>query len=62
VKCESPCYELCRVNVDVVNPFPEGGKFRVVLVESLSEGGGQGGQATTSIMGARKKNKPKKVR
>lgn len=34
VKCTSPCYELNRINLTVTNPFPEGGEFHIVLVES----------------------------
>lgn len=34
IKCESPCYELEKINVEVTNPFPEAGEFRIVLVEA----------------------------
>ncbi|XP_074645875.1 cilia and flagella-associated protein 47-like isoform X2 [Tubulanus polymorphus] len=34
VKCESHCYELHNIAVEVMNPFPHGGKFRIVLVEA----------------------------
>ncbi|XP_053397416.1 cilia- and flagella-associated protein 47-like isoform X4 [Mercenaria mercenaria] len=34
IKCESPCYELEKINLDVTNPFSEAGEFRIVLVEA----------------------------
>ena len=34
IKCESPCYGLEKICFDVTNPFPEGGEFRIVLVEA----------------------------
>ncbi|XP_035825915.1 cilia- and flagella-associated protein 47 [Aplysia californica] len=34
VKVDSPCYELERVMLEVVNPFPEAGEFRIILIES----------------------------
>ncbi|CAL1538368.1 unnamed protein product [Lymnaea stagnalis] len=33
-KVESPCYELKKIMLEVTNPFPEGGDFRIVLIES----------------------------
>lgn len=37
VKCESPCYELEKINIDVTNPFDEAGDFRIVLVEASGQ-------------------------
>ncbi|XP_052808119.1 cilia- and flagella-associated protein 47-like isoform X2 [Mya arenaria] len=34
LQCESPCYELEKINIEVTNPFSEGGEFRIVLVEA----------------------------
>ncbi|XP_052240686.1 cilia- and flagella-associated protein 47-like isoform X3 [Dreissena polymorpha] len=34
IQCESPCYELEKINIDVTNPFAEAGEFRIVLVEA----------------------------
>ena len=34
VKCESPCYEAQSVPIEVMNPFPEGGVFRIVVIEA----------------------------
>ncbi|XP_041462969.1 cilia- and flagella-associated protein 47-like isoform X1 [Lytechinus variegatus] len=34
IKCESPCFELQKVDVAIVNPFNEAGEFRIVLVEA----------------------------
>lgn len=34
IKCESPCFELQKVDVAIVNPFDEAGEFRIVLVEA----------------------------
>lgn len=34
VQCESPCYELEKIRLDVANPFNEAGEFRIVLVEA----------------------------
>ena len=36
VKCESPCYELHKVELEVTNPFDQPGEFRLVLVEAKS--------------------------
>ena len=37
IKCESPLYEINKVDLDVSNPFPHKGKFRVVLVEARGQ-------------------------
>ena len=37
IKTESPCYELERIPLKVINPFDEGGEFRVVLVEASAD-------------------------
>jgi hypothetical protein len=37
IKCESPCYELERIQLNITNPFNEGGEFRIVLVEASSD-------------------------
>ncbi|KAL4233464.1 hypothetical protein ACF0H5_008145 [Mactra antiquata] len=37
VTCESPCYELEKINIDVTNPFDEAGDFRIVLVEASGQ-------------------------
>ena len=37
VKIESPCYELNKHSIEVVNPFPQAGDFRIVLVEAKSD-------------------------
>ncbi|XP_059154686.1 cilia- and flagella-associated protein 47-like isoform X2 [Physella acuta] len=34
LKTESPCYELKKLLMDVVNPFQESGDFKIVLIES----------------------------
>lgn len=34
IKCQSHCYELEKVTLDVTNPFNESGEFRIVLVEA----------------------------
>ncbi|XP_063136439.1 cilia- and flagella-associated protein 47 isoform X2 [Rattus norvegicus] len=36
LKCKSPCYQWKEVIVNVKNPFPSGGDFRVILVESTT--------------------------
>ncbi|XP_049985737.1 cilia- and flagella-associated protein 47 isoform X2 [Alexandromys fortis] len=36
LKCKSPCYQWKEVSVNVKNPFPAGGDFRVILVESTT--------------------------
>ncbi|XP_055888207.1 cilia and flagella-associated protein 47-like isoform X1 [Biomphalaria glabrata] len=36
VKVESPCYEMKKFTIDVVNPFHEAGEFLIALVESSS--------------------------
>ncbi|KAI0223616.1 Cilia- and flagella-associated protein 47 [Lamellibrachia satsuma] len=54
VKCETPCYSLTKVAIEVKNPFPYDGEFRIVLVESkamlISEEQGAG-----AIYGTRKR-------
>ncbi|XP_063101752.1 cilia- and flagella-associated protein 47 isoform X3 [Cavia porcellus] len=35
-KCETPCYQWKQVTVSLKNPFPTGGKFNVILVESTT--------------------------
>jgi hypothetical protein len=37
IKCESPLYEINKVDLDISNPFPHKGEFRVVLVEARGE-------------------------
>lgn len=37
IKCESPLYEINKIELDVSNPFPVSGKFRVVLVEARGD-------------------------
>ena len=37
IKCESPLYEINKVDLDVSNPFPREGRFRVVLVEARGQ-------------------------
>ena len=34
MKFVSPCYELKKVFLQVKNPFPLGGKFRMMIVET----------------------------
>ena len=34
MKCETPCYTLTQVTIEVKNIFPSDGEFRIVLVES----------------------------
>ncbi|XP_026640708.1 cilia- and flagella-associated protein 47-like [Microtus ochrogaster] len=36
LKCKSPCYQWKEVSVNVKNPFPVGGDFNVILVESTT--------------------------
>ncbi|GAB1302928.1 Cilia and flagella-associated protein 47 [Apodemus speciosus] len=36
LKCKSPCYQWKEVSVNVKNPFPSGGDFQVILVESTT--------------------------
>ncbi|XP_030010449.1 cilia- and flagella-associated protein 47-like [Sphaeramia orbicularis] len=36
VKCSSPCYKLKEIQLPVTNPFTKEGKFRVVLMDSVS--------------------------
>ncbi|XP_072708577.1 cilia- and flagella-associated protein 47 [Ciconia boyciana] len=36
LKCTSPCYELKKVILNVINPFRNDGVFRVILLESTS--------------------------
>lgn len=33
MQCEAPCYELEKVPLTILNPFDEGGEFRIMLVE-----------------------------
>ncbi|XP_071134806.1 cilia- and flagella-associated protein 47-like isoform X3 [Mytilus edulis] len=37
IKCESPCYELERIQLTITNPFNEGEDFRIVLVEASTD-------------------------
>ena len=60
MKVESPCYELHKVPLEVTNPFPCGGDFKIVLLESPEDGAGSMGSQTT-LMGQKKK-KAKKIR
>ncbi|XP_022089961.1 cilia- and flagella-associated protein 47-like isoform X2 [Acanthaster planci] len=62
VKCESPCYELHKVELEVTNPFNQAGEFRIVLVEAKSPF--PGSDATTQKTGLlnQKQGGPKKVR
>lgn len=62
IKCSSPCYELHRIPIEVTNPFPQGGDFRIMLVESKEDflnvhGVGAPGASAPKA----KKKKPKKV-
>ncbi|XP_069746190.1 cilia- and flagella-associated protein 47-like isoform X2 [Narcine bancroftii] len=34
IKCESPCYEQKRIQLNITNPFNEKGDFRVILLEN----------------------------
>ncbi|XP_030107333.1 cilia and flagella-associated protein 47 isoform X1 [Mus musculus] len=36
IKCKAPCYQWKEVTVNVKNPFPSGGDFHVILVESTT--------------------------
>lgn len=54
IKCESPCYELERIILDVQNPFSEGGDFRIVLVEA------KGNMMLNSTTGSTELIKPKR--
>jgi hypothetical protein len=57
VKVESPCYELHKVPLEVTNPFPQGGDFKIVLLETKEDSVG----SQTSLI-AQKKKKSKKIR
>ena len=63
LKCESPCYELFKVELEVTNPFEDGGEFRIVLVEDKAPfpGAGTKGTSKTGLLG-QKQDSPKKVR
>ncbi|KAK3096977.1 hypothetical protein FSP39_005325 [Pinctada imbricata] len=37
IKCDSACYELEKIPITVINPFSEGGEFRIVLVEASAD-------------------------
>ncbi|PIK59126.1 hypothetical protein BSL78_03931 [Apostichopus japonicus] len=56
IQCESPCYQLKRVDLEIFNPFKESGEFKIVLAEtvSLTDGGGSNGPT--------KKNSVKRIR
>lgn len=56
IRFESPCYDLNKIPIEVTNPFPQAGKFKVVLVESRGALPGQ-----TRDFG-KKKKKVKKAR
>ncbi|XP_072178621.1 cilia- and flagella-associated protein 47-like [Diadema setosum] len=60
IKCESPCFELQKVDLAVVNPFKESGEFRIVLVEAKTPFPG----SDTKQKGLLKNSKgaPKKIR
>lgn len=55
IKCESPLYEINKVDLDISNPFAHKGKFRVVLVEAR-------GQLTGSSSGKEKRTKIKPIK
>ena len=60
MKCEAPCYELTKVPIEVTNPFPESGAFRIILVEGRSKLPGQ--VQSIDLMKSKKSAKPKKVK
>ncbi|XP_033635373.1 cilia- and flagella-associated protein 47-like isoform X1 [Asterias rubens] len=62
VKCESPCYELHKVELDVTNPFDEGGEFRIVLVEPKTSFPGTDAKTQKTGLLNSKQGAPKKVR
>ncbi|XP_071954714.1 cilia- and flagella-associated protein 47-like isoform X2 [Antedon mediterranea] len=64
IKCESPCYELNKVEIDVINPFDEDCEFRMVLVEANDTFPSMpSASKTTGLMKTKTdKTKPKKVR
>nr|XP_039264663.1 cilia- and flagella-associated protein 47-like isoform X2 [Styela clava] len=34
IKCQTACYEPKKLDLKVMNPFPEGGNFKIILIES----------------------------
>ena len=56
VICESQCYELKSVPIEVTNPFPEAGNFRIVVVEMKDD------LADKNQLVKPSKKKPKKAR
>ena len=59
IHCESPCYDLEKIRLDVENPFNEAGEFRIVLVEASGELLDPGKNAA---MMKRREKKKKRVR
>ncbi|XP_033113331.1 cilia- and flagella-associated protein 47-like isoform X2 [Anneissia japonica] len=64
IKCESPCYELNKVEIEVVNPFNKSAEFRIVLVEANETFPSMDLKSkTSSLMNTKgEKTRPKKVR
>ena len=63
MKCESPCYEFAKIELDVKNPFPQGGKFKILLAETTEDLPQSLGFTTKSLSKSltKKKSAPKKV-
>ncbi|KAL3884217.1 hypothetical protein ACJMK2_030436, partial [Sinanodonta woodiana] len=57
IKCESPCFELEKIPLEITNPFSEGGEFRIVLVEAS---GSLLNPSKHSMLMTKKKEKKKK--
>ncbi|ESO84826.1 hypothetical protein LOTGIDRAFT_196276 [Lottia gigantea] len=62
VKVESPCYELERINLNVSNPFNDGGEFKIILLETRGDQLDPNQSIPASVLLRTKERKKKRVK